>query len=1072
MSNTALAPLHDESPAMPHNDFSTLFDWLPIGAYRSSLQGRQLRANPALVRMNGFDTEAEMLAAVDDIATRWYVQPGRRDAFRAQLQAEGDVSDFVSEVFRYKTRERIWVREHARLVHDAQGRPLFYEGTVEDVTARRQAEESLSITLKHIEQGIMRFDALGRTVFYNDRALELLELPRGLLESQPTAHELVLWQMARGDFGENLETLQSEESRAFFARMIHARDPATANHAPTTSYLRRTRRGNMLEIRSRALPDGGSVRTYTDVTAYFRAQQELAEKSRVLEITLDSMSQGIATIDAQGRAITSNRRHQELLGFSAELMATRPTMEELVRYQIERGDFGDNFSFVDALARGYVSVGGALPPIQGPETYLRKTRDGRTLEVKTRPLPDGGVVRTFTDMTDYVQAQEALSQQQAMLRALINNIPDRIWLKDVNGVYLLSNPAHQRQHGLSESEIVGRTTGELFGDIYGDDYLRTDRAAMASTTPLVYEDRLVNRETGLIQYSELIKVAMRDAAGQCTGLLGIARNITARKEAEAALIAARDAADAGNRAKAEFLANMSHEIRTPMNAVIGMSDLLLETPLTATQREFAETIRTGGETLMALINGILEFSRLESGQLDLELVPVNLRECLEGALDLTRDPASDKCLELLYWIEEDVPQVILGDPTRLRQVFINLIHNAVKFTAQGEVEVTLAWRQEPGRRPLLKASVRDTGIGIPADRLDRLFQSFSQVDASTTRQYGGTGLGLAICRRLVTLMGGQIWVDSVLGEGSCFQFELPCQTAPAAQDARIDVAAAALKGRRVLLVDDNASARRNLQRQATRWGMASRATGSGLDALAGLDAGEHFDAAIIDLEMSGMDGLALITALRQRLSPAQLPILALSARGVESEALPGLGLAKILRKPARLLALHEALATALDRAGASSAVVAPAPALAPGPQLALQIPLRILLAEDNAINLRVASLILGGLGYDIEVAGNGLQVLDRMAALPPAERFDVILMDVQMPVLDGLEASRRLAGLYTGTGRPWIIAMTANAMKGDREACLAAGMDDYLSKPVRAAAIGDALRRAATGLAARRSPQT
>ena len=1049
---------------MPHNDFSTLFDWLPIGAYRSSLSGRQLRANPALVRINGYDTEAEMLAAVDDIGAQWYVQPGRRENFKMRLDTHGEVRDFVSEVHRYKTRERIWVSEHARLVHDAEGRPLFYEGTVEDITARKQAEESLSITLKHIEQGIMRFDARGRIVFYNERAMALLDLPEALLASQPTAHELVIWQQARGDFGADFEFLASDEARSFISRLVDANDPLTANHAPTANYLRRTRHGRMLEIQSRALPDGGAVRTYADVTAYFQSQQDLAEKGRMLEITLDSMNQGIATIDARGHIVVSNRRHQELLGFSAALMASRPTMEQLVQIQLERDDFGSHFNIAEAMARGYGTFGGANSPFGGPETYLRKGRDGKTLEVRTRALPDGGAVRTYTDMTDYVTAQEALGQKQALLSALINNIPDRVWLKDTQGVYLLSNPAHQRQHGLSEPEIIGRTAQDLFGDTYGNSYRRSDLETMASREPIVYEDRLVNRETGQIQYFELVKVALRDDAGHCTGVLGIARDITARKQTEAALIAARDAADAGNRAKAEFLANMSHEIRTPMNAVIGMSELLLDTPLAEPQREFAQTIHASGEALMALINDILDFSKIESGQMDLEQAPVNLCECLEGALELTCGPARDKGLELLSWIEDGVPQAIVGDMTRLRQIFVNLIHNAVKFTPRGEVVVTLGWRHAQDGTPMLKASVRDTGIGIAADQVGRLFHSFSQVDASTTRRFGGTGLGLAICRRLVDMMGGQIWVESKPGEGSVFQFEFPCLIAsPARLPAREDPTGR-LAARRLLLVQGNASSRTILVAQTRRWGMEARATATASQALAWLDAGERFDAAIVDLQMPAPAGLDLVRELRKRVDTAQLPVLALTSQPDDSARAGGLQLMQTLLKPIKLRVLSEALSTALD---ATRAAAIPA-SRTPTPRLAQQIPLRVLLAEDNVVNLRVASLILGGLGYDIEIAGDGRQVLEAVAAAKDSSPFDVVLMDVQMPVLDGLEATRRLCALHPDKHRPWIIAMTASAMNGDREDCLAAGMDDYLSKPVRAAALGDALRRASEGLARRR----
>jgi PAS domain S-box-containing protein len=800
---------------------------------------------------------------------------------------------------------------------------MFYEGTVEDITESRQATDSLAITLKNIDQGIMRFDAEGRCVFHNEQALRLLDLPPDLMARQPTAHELVLWQQARGDFGENLELLHADKDRDFLARIIQARDPVTAHHAPTSSYIRRTRQGRILEILSRILPDGGSVRTYTDVT-------------------------------------------------------------------------------------------------------------------------------------ESMQTQEALARQQAMLSALVDNIPDRIWLKDVDGVYLLSNPAHQRQHGLTQQQIVGRTAQELFGDRYGTDYREADLQAMASRTPMVYEDRLVNRETGAVQYFELVKVAMRNEAGRCTGLLGIARDITARKQVEAELIAARDAADAGNRAKADFLANMSHEIRTPMNAVIGMSDLLMQTPLSAQQQEFAEIIRTSGEALLALINGILDFSRIDSGHLDLECLPLDLVECLEGALDLNCNAARDKGLDLLYWIDDEVPRTILGDGTRLRQIFVNLISNAVKFTARGEVCVRLGWRQGADGVPLLLGSVRDTGIGIAADRLDRLFKSFSQVDASTTRQYGGTGLGLAICRRLLTLMGGRIWVESIPGAGSCFHFEMPCRSAEPTRVDDLSGPKPALAARRLLVVAEDGNARHFLECQTRRWGMQVLATASWGETMALLQGREPVDAAVIDLQWrdgDGHSGCALVAALRQRYPAHRLPLLALTTESIDDPRIAGLGLVRAIGKPLRYRQLLDALRAAMLPPVVPPATGPASPASAQ-PPLAQRLPLRILLAEDNAVNLRVTSLILSGLGYDIEIAADGRQALDRVLGAAPGKAVDVVLMDVQMPVMDGLDATREIVAQIPRMRRPWIIAMTANAMEGDQSTCLAAGMDDYLSKPARAAAIG------------------
>ncbi|MEO7547986.1 MAG: PAS-domain containing protein [Ramlibacter sp.] len=1064
---------------MSADDFSTLFELLPIGAYRTDVHGVQVRANRAMVALFGFASEAEMLGTQTARSRGWYADPDRRAEFRGQLEAHGVLRDFVSEM-RRPTGETFWISENAHMVRDDTGKVLYHEGTIEDITTRVQAEqataaaavllrertEALQLTLDNAGRGIVKVDARGFVVLYNRRFLELLDLPDALLAARPTMSEVMLFQQARGDFGPNSELLNVAPMRS-----VDRRAQDAAGMFDTGSYVRHTHSGLVLEVATQTLPGGGMVRTYSDVTAYFKAQKELAEKTRTLRITLDTMSQGISTIDSTGRVVMSNRRHHELLGFPEELMAGQPTMEQLVRFQIDRGDFGEDFSFVDAVARGYVAVGDKVAPLLGPETYMRQSRDGRTLEVKTLALPDGGAVRTFTDMTDYTLAQEALREKQAQLRALVNNIPDQVWLKDAAGAYLLANPAHCREHGFEEADIIGKTADEIFGVGTGPAYRRTDLLAMEAQEPVFYEDARAHPATGQLRFFELVKVAMRDEAGRSIGMLGIAHDITARKEGEAALIAARDAAEAGNRAKAEFLANMSHEIRTPMNAVIGMSDLLLDTPLSAPQREFAETIRTSGDALLVLINDILDFSKIESGHLELERVAVNLAECVESALDITGSAATAKGLELLYWIEEGVPRAMLGDMTRLRQILVNLVNNAVKFTQQGEVVVTLGRREAADGAPLLYCAVRDTGIGIPADRLGRLFQVFSQVDASTTRQFGGTGLGLAICRRLVALMGGRIWVESEPGKGSTFQFEIPCQSVPSGPVAFQSRQAASLAGRRVLLVDDNATNRQILTLQTSRWDMQPRAAASGREALAWLDAGEVFDCAIIDVQMPGMDGYMLAAELRKRMSPAQLPVLALTSLGDAGQRFAGLGLAQMLTKPTKAQVLFDALTSVFERS-ASASVSAPAPLAADArspaaARRAPDTPLRLLLAEDNLVNQRVAALILNGLGYELQVVADGQLALDAVAQAVAERPFDVVLMDVQMPVMDGLEASRRLCALYPAARRPWIIAMTANAMEGDRETCLAAGMDDYLSKPIRGAAVGEALQRAVGGRAAR-----
>jgi PAS domain S-box-containing protein len=1083
------------------HDFSTLFERLPIGAYRTDPQGKQLRANLAMAKLFGFESEAQMLSTEKSRGGGWYVQPGRREEFRTQLLANGSLRDFVSEM-RRNNGEIFWISENAHTVYDDKGQLLYHEGTVEDITQRvranqaaeqthallRERTEALQITLDSAGRGIARIDAQDRVVLYNKRFLELLDLPQSLLDQDPSVKAIVAFQTERGDF-EGVD-LPLDDPNSLRGRLLSVQQGVYN----TGTYSRRNRKGQILEISTEMLSDGTVLRTYSDVTAYYHAQQELHEQARTLQLIMDHTNQGLATIDASGRVTHANKRYCELLGFSEELMASKPTMEELARLQIARGDFDDDAKLVETEANRLQALGQKLPQnglsawseallhrmgfgkekpsTAHPSTYIRKTF-GRTLEVLTQPLADGGAVRTFSDITGYIHAQEELRQKQAQLSALINTLPDWIWLKDINGVYLLCNPSYCKHHGMTQEEMIGKTAEQLFGDEHSARFKERDRQAMASSVPLVYQEVMVKGSLAQPGYSELIKVAMRDDSGQCVGVLGIGRDITERKRDEAALIAAKDAALAGEQAKAEFLANMSHEIRTPMNAVIGMSDLLLDTALTPAQREFAETIRTSGDALLGLINNILDFSKIESGHLELERLPLDLAQCVEGALDITSGPALAKGLDLLYWIEDDVPRLMLGDITRLRQVLINLINNAIKFTQHGEVLVSLSCRRDDASgQMLLHCLVRDSGIGIPADRLGRLFQVFSQVDTSTTRQYGGTGLGLAICKKLIELMGGRIWVESTQGAGSSFQFEIPCETVPSIPSAYLGRKSNSLEGRRLLVVDDNATNCRILTLQTTRWGMKPRAASSGEQALAWLDAGEVFDAAVLDVNMPVMDGYALLARIRERFTAAQLPVLILSSSGSGVDRSVGLGVSQTLSKPVKAAALQDALNGILDRreSGPSSQ---PAPLGTPQPgkptRLADELPLRILLAEDNLVNQRVASLILNGLGYQLQVAVNGQEALDAVVqSIGEDKPFDVILMDVQMPVLDGLAATRELCSQYPSPVRPWIVAMTANALEGDREICLAAGMDDYISKPVRAAALVEGLRRAAASLAQRR----
>ncbi len=710
--------------------------------------------------------------------------------------------------------------------------------------------------------------------------------------------------------------------------------------------------------------------------------------------------------------------------------------------------------------------------------WMHKQVDGHTFLATvqlTRITLQGveGLQATVRDITEQRRAETELRAYATFQRAILDSAGFAIISCRPDGIIQLFNPAAEALLGYRADEMIGRqhpgifhdpaeivARAQQFSEELGitiepgfDVFIEKCRRNLPNEHEWTYI-----RKDGSRRTVQLNVTALRDANGKITGYLGVASDVTPLKRTAQELLLAKEAAEAASRAKSQFLANMSHEIRTPMNGVLGMTELLLTSTLDTRQRHLTRTIQQSGEALLAIINDILDFSKIEAGKLQLEQLDFDVQETVESAAELFAGPAQRKQVELTCKILGTFPRALRGDPIRLRQALLNLISNALKFTTKGEINVRVHAVTETDTTVTLRFEVKDSGVGIPAEAHQRIFEAFSQADGTTTRRFGGTGLGLTIVKELVALMQGQIGVESHVGQGSTFWFTAVFERQPAAVPGHEQSPEQALLKKRILVVDDTPANREILDEHLRTWGALPTLAASAQEALVllgtTLDSSQPFDLAILDLHMPGMDGLELAKAIRTDPRLADLRLLMLTSVGYDASTPGAPDLDAWVTKPVRNTLLRQALLGLLQTRHRAPVQLPSPPPTASGP-----IPFqaaRLLLVEDTPVNREVALGMLDMLGHFVQAVENGRLAVEAVAR----ERFDLVLMDCQMPEMDGFTATATIRQQEREAGghrHVPIIALTANAMEGDRARCLAAGMDDYLAKPFTMAQLSEVL---------------
>lgn len=920
-----------------------------------------------------------------------------------------------------------YVQECGETYYDGGGRPLRSVGTVQDITERREGQLQLQCS-----QALLNsvFEHLPHMVFVKDaRTLRFVEFNKAGERLTGFLREELLGKSDYDFFPRDEADFFTEKDRAVLAS-------GSMLEIPEEEIQTKHRGVRILQTKKVPLYDTHGIPQYLlgiseDITDRKAAEAQFKQ-------VFESSYIGMLMVAEDGRITLANPRIEETFGYRRDELIGQP-VEVLLPERFRTTHHGQRMAFV--------ASGASRPMAKGRELHgCRKDGGEFPVEIGLTPVNTSQGPQVLASITDITERKQN-DASRFRLQQAIDHGQDGMALLDSDGRYLYMNPAHATIFGYTSEELLGHGWQDLFPaewaalveQLYFPTLLQTGH----------WQGELVARKkTGDAFDIDVALTLLTDPRTNVQTFLWTCRDISPRKQMERDLLEAKSAAESSARAKSAFLATMSHEIRTPMNGVLGMTSLLLDTSLTAEQREYVETLKHSGQSLLTILNDILDFSKIEAGKLELEPIPFDLRAALDQVLDVLVMPAQEKHLELIGLVNADVPALVVGDPGRVKQILANLLNNAIKFTETGEVSVVVSSASVSAETVTLHVDVTDTGIGIDASAQSRLFKSFSQADTSTARRFGGTGLGLAICKQLVELMQGRIDVESTPGQGSRFWFEIQLgyrHDIPLIQSPLTD-----LRGKRLCILDDNALNRRILGQYAARWQMDACMAERAEDALALLrrerQAGRAIDAALVDIQLAVMSGLALITHMKDDPLLQDIPVILLTSVGRrgDGKAAQDAGAAAYLTKPIRERQLADCirLVLAKPRQADNRQPLITRHTLS---EATAQTRHHLLVVDDNLINQKVAVKMLEKLGYRVDVASNGNEAL---AALT-RHHYNLVFMDCQMPELDGFETTRMIrTHEQPGTRLP-IIAMTANAMAGDREHCLASGMDDFVSKPVK-----------------------